>query len=47
MQGKMNVMQAKIEAREKALKQKEQDNLRMVLLKKKEEAMVMKRKEDV
>ena len=47
MQGKMNVMQAKIDAREKALRQKEQDNLRMVLLKKKEEALTMKRREDV
>ena len=47
MQGKMNVMQAKIDAREKALKQKEQDNLRLVLLKKKEEALTMKRREDV
>ena len=39
MQAKMNVMQAKIQARDRALKQKEQDKLRMVLLKKREEAI--------
>ena len=47
MQGKMNVMQAKIAARNRALKQKEQDNLRLVLLKKREEALEYQRKEKV
>ena len=47
MQAKMNVMQAKIEQRNKALQKKEMDNLRLVLLKKKDEALAIKRREDV
>ena len=47
MHAKMNVMQAKIEQRNKALQKKEMDNLRLVLLKKKDEAIAMKRREDV
>ena len=43
--GKMKIMEAKIESRNMALQQKEQDNLRMLLLKKKEEALAQKRKE--
>ena len=47
MNAKMNVMQAKIEQRNKALQKKEMDNLRLVLLKKKDEAINMKRREEV
>ena len=42
MQGKMHVMQSKIAARDKALKQKEQDNLRLILIKKRDEARAFK-----